>query len=67
MKGLSAEINKKLMSSGLDPADVERVIRTALAEDLHLGPDVTTLATIPEEMLGEANVVARAPGVIAGL
>jgi nicotinate-nucleotide pyrophosphorylase (carboxylating) len=67
MTGLSAEINKKLMSSGLDPADVERVVRTALAEDLNSGPDVTTLATIPAEMHGEANVVARAPGVIAGL
>jgi nicotinate-nucleotide pyrophosphorylase (carboxylating) len=67
MTGLSAEIRKKLMSSGLDPADVERVIRTALAEDLSSGADVTTLATIPAEMTGEANVVARAPGVIAGL
>src|SRR5215472_6946733 len=67
MTGLSAEINKKLMSSGLDPADVERVVRTALAEDLNSGPDVTTAATIPAEMNGEANVVARASGVIAGL
>jgi nicotinate-nucleotide pyrophosphorylase (carboxylating) len=64
---LSAQINKKLMSSGLDPADVARVVRTALAEDLHLGADVTTVATIPAAMTGEANVVARAPGVISGL
>ena len=67
MTGLSAEISKKLMSSGLDPAAVERVVRTALAEDLNSGADVTTVATIPAEMHGEANVVARAPGVVAGL
>lgn len=67
MTGLRAEVNERLMSSGLDPAEVERVVRTALAEDLHLGPDVTTLATIPEQMNGGAELVARAPGVIAGL
>ena len=65
MTRLSAGVSEKLMSSGLDPAEVERVVRTALAEDLHLGADVTTLATIPAGMKGEANVVARAPGVIA--
>jgi nicotinate-nucleotide pyrophosphorylase (carboxylating) len=67
MTGLSAGVSEKLMSSGLDPAEVERVVRTALAEDLHLGADVTTVATIPAEMTGEANVVARAAGVVAGL
>jgi nicotinate-nucleotide pyrophosphorylase (carboxylating) len=67
MTSLSAGVSEKLMSSGLDPAEVERVVRTALAEDLHLGADVTTVATIPERMNGEANVVVRAPGVIAGL
>lgn len=67
MTALPAWVSEKLMSSGLDPAEVERVVRTALAEDLHLGADVTTLATIPEGMRGEADVVARAPGVVAGL
>jgi nicotinate-nucleotide pyrophosphorylase (carboxylating) len=67
MTGLPAGVSAKLALQGLDPADVERVVRTALAEDLYLGADVTTLATIPAEMNGEADVVARAPGVIAGL
>jgi len=67
MTALSAGVSENLMSSGLYPADVERVVRTALAEDLQLGADVTTVATIPAEMTGEANVVARAPGVVAGL
>lgn len=67
MTGLSAGVSEKLMSSGLDPAEVERVVRTALAEDLSSGADVTTVATIPADMTGEANVVARAHGVVAGL
>lgn len=62
-----AELSERLAARGLDPAEVERVVGTALAEDLDSGPDVTTVSTIPAEMEGEANLVARAPGVISGL
>lgn len=55
------------VSAGLDPAEVERVVETALAEDLRLGADVTTLATVSAHMRGEAALVARASGVVAGL
>jgi nicotinate-nucleotide pyrophosphorylase (carboxylating) len=58
-----------LRELGLDPADVERVVRTALDEDLG-GPDgvdVTSTATIPAEATASADVVARADGVVAGL
>jgi nicotinate-nucleotide pyrophosphorylase (carboxylating) len=57
-----------LAKQGLDPAEVERVIRTALAEDL--GPrhrDVTSEATIPAEQIDVGDLVARADGVVAGL
>src|SRR5215472_13527758 len=67
MTGLSAGVSEKLMLLGLDPGEVERVVRAALAEDLSFGADVTTVATIPAGMNGEANVVARAGGVVAGL
>jgi nicotinate-nucleotide pyrophosphorylase (carboxylating) len=67
MKGLDPQLNEKLTLSGLDPAEVARVIETALAEDLNPGSDVTTLATIPPDMNGTADLVARAPGVVAGL
>jgi nicotinate-nucleotide pyrophosphorylase (carboxylating) len=50
----------------LDRAAVARIIETALAEDLGTG-DVTSLATIPAEQAGVADLVARAPGVVAGL
>ncbi|QGN58372.1 carboxylating nicotinate-nucleotide diphosphorylase [Nostocoides sp. HKS02] len=45
------------------------VVRTALDEDLGgpEGVDVTTMATIPPEQVSAAQVVARAPGVIAGI
>jgi len=57
-----------LCAAGLDPGWVSEVVERALAEDL--GPDwldVTTLATIPPEALGRAQVVARADGVVAGV
>jgi nicotinate-nucleotide pyrophosphorylase (carboxylating) len=58
-----------LVAVGLDPAYVEQVARTALAEDLG-GPDgvdVTSAATIPAGQTDTADLVARADGVVAGL
>jgi nicotinate-nucleotide pyrophosphorylase (carboxylating) len=57
-----------LRSVGLDPAAVERIVRTALDEDL--GPqrlDVTSVATIGADQTDTADLVARADGVVAGL
>ncbi|MFC0533484.1 carboxylating nicotinate-nucleotide diphosphorylase [Phytohabitans kaempferiae] len=57
-----------LRAAGLDPAEVTSIVRTALEEDL--GPsrlDVTSLATILEDQVDTAEVVARADGVVAGL
>ena len=54
--------------SGLDPAAVEAIVRTALAEDLGDPPlDVTSAATIGADQVDTAELVARAPGVVAGL
>ena len=60
MKEIPVGVGLKLESLGLDPAQVARVVRTALAEDLAAGPDVTTSATIPAGMTGTADLVARA-------
>jgi nicotinate-nucleotide pyrophosphorylase (carboxylating) len=57
----------RLRTAGLDPAEVERVIRAALEEDLRYGPDVTSAATAPVGTRATAEVVARKPGVLAGL
>src|SRR5437762_2065502 len=45
---------------------LDRAVREALAEDVGAG-DVTTLATVPPETHAEAQIVAKAAGVIAGL
>jgi nicotinate-nucleotide pyrophosphorylase (carboxylating) len=56
------------MTDGLDMAEVERVVYTALAEDLGDPPrDVTSESTIPADQSDTAELVARAPGVVAGL
>jgi nicotinate-nucleotide pyrophosphorylase (carboxylating) len=48
-------------------ADWEGLLRLAVAEDLGAAGDWTTQALVPEDALGRAAVVAREPGVIAGL
>jgi nicotinate-nucleotide pyrophosphorylase (carboxylating) len=56
-----------LVAAGIDPGEVERIVRTALEEDLRYGPDVTTAATVRPGAHATADVVAHAPGVVAGL
>ena len=64
---LRTETADVLRAGGLDPAMVEAVVRRALDEDLALGPDVTTLATVPDGVRATGEVVPRAPGVLAGV
>jgi nicotinate-nucleotide pyrophosphorylase (carboxylating) len=47
--------------------EARRVIARGLEEDLRYGPDVTTLATVPADATTTASMVAREPGVIAGV
>ncbi|MBM7414383.1 MULTISPECIES: carboxylating nicotinate-nucleotide diphosphorylase [Nocardiaceae] len=57
-------------AAALDPVDRDEillVVRRALDEDLRYGPDVTSLATVPEGARTRAAVVSRAHGVVAGL
>jgi nicotinate-nucleotide pyrophosphorylase (carboxylating) len=55
-------------TSDLDPAEVARIVRGALAEDLGVPPrDVTSAATIPADQVDAGELVARAPGTVAGL
>ncbi|OJW17093.1 MAG: nicotinate-nucleotide diphosphorylase (carboxylating) [Planctomycetales bacterium 71-10] len=48
-------------------ANARQLIRMALAEDLGDRGDLTTTAVIPASARGSARLVARAPGVLAGL
>ena len=60
------ELDEALVRAGLDPAAITDLIDRALAEDLDGGVDVTSVATVDESARGTLDLVARAPGVIAG-
>lgn len=47
--------------------NLEALLPMALAEDLDQVGDITTTATIPSQARGVAVIVARSPGVLAGL
>ncbi|HEY2136890.1 MAG TPA: carboxylating nicotinate-nucleotide diphosphorylase [Xanthobacteraceae bacterium] len=51
----------------LSPLAIDEAVTRALDEDLGRAGDVTSVATIPEGTRGRAVMVARKPGVIAGL
>lgn len=56
-----------LRDAGLDPSDVHDLVARALAEDLGQEGDLTSTATVPAELTGVGEFVARAAGVIAGV
>jgi nicotinate-nucleotide pyrophosphorylase (carboxylating) len=60
-------VTERLLVAGLDPGDTEWAVRTALDEDFRYGPDVTSAATAAPGVRAVAGVVARQPGVLAGL
>jgi nicotinate-nucleotide pyrophosphorylase (carboxylating) len=64
---ISADTRSRLIASGLDPDAVVTIARSAIAEDLNGGADVTSSATIDAEQRSLATFGARGPGVIAGL
>ncbi len=64
---LREPVRDALRAAGLDPGEVERLARAAIAEDLRCGPDLTTAAIIPAGTAAAADVVARGAGVVAGL
>jgi len=47
-------------------ADVDAIVRLALAEDVGRG-DITTEATVPPGALATAEILQKAPGVVCGL
>lgn len=51
----------------LPPFLVERAVAAALEEDLGAAGDITTDAIVPADAQGEAKIVARKAGVVAGL
>jgi nicotinate-nucleotide pyrophosphorylase (carboxylating) len=65
---MSPAVAEALRACGLDPAAVLRIVENAIEEDLGpAGLDVTSVATIPADQVDEADLVARASGIVAGL
>jgi nicotinate-nucleotide pyrophosphorylase (carboxylating) len=64
--GLRGATLAAVRAAGLDASEVARVVRAALDEDFRYGPDVTSMATVAGQTL-TAEVVAREPGVLAGV
>jgi nicotinate-nucleotide pyrophosphorylase (carboxylating) len=56
-----------LLLSESELAEARETIKRALDEDLRYGPDVTTLATVPDGAATTASLITREPGVIAGV
>ncbi|RNI20435.1 carboxylating nicotinate-nucleotide diphosphorylase [Flexivirga caeni] len=54
------------MTTRFSPS-LDRVVQTALAEDLGLGGDLTSRLTVPEDATGSAYIVSREPGVLSGV
>ena len=63
---LSEPTRQALAQAGLDAGGVEDVAARTLAEDLGGGVDVTSVATIPADLVGTAAFIPRAAGVVAG-
>lgn len=55
------------LADGLDRDEILTLVRVALDEDLRYGPDVTSVATVPDGAVAKASVVSRSAGVVAGI
>jgi len=64
---LSPETLAALAEADLDAAYVEALAVSAVEEDLAGGVDVTSVATVPADLLGTASFSARAAGTVAGI
>jgi len=64
---LSDATRRSLIDAGLDADAVADLVRSAVAEDLMGGIDVTATATIPADHRSTATFGARQQGVVAGL
>ena len=47
--------------------EIDRIVRTALAEDLGQAGDLTTATTVPSDIQGSAHLIARQDGVVSGV
>ncbi len=63
---LPSTLTTELRAAGLNPEDLYGAVARAISEDVP-GTDATSVATIPVDLIGTADLVARRPGTVAGL
>lgn len=66
----SSDVCQSILTRSKDPMlldDLRHLTRLAIREDLDRGMDLTTMAIVPGNVSGQAEVVARVSGVAAGL
>lgn len=66
----SSDVCQSILTRSRDPMlldDLRHLTRLAIREDLDRGMDLTTMAIVPGNVAGRAEVVARVSGVAAGL
>ncbi len=64
---VSPETLAALADADLDADYVTSVATAAIEEDLAGGVDVTSVATVPADLIGTAAFTARAAGIVAGI
>ncbi|HEU0285617.1 MAG TPA: nicotinate-nucleotide diphosphorylase (carboxylating), partial [Nocardioidaceae bacterium] len=62
-----SEVRERLAAAGLNPDEVEALVRAALAEDLRGGEDVTSVATMTDDAVTADLVVRASDGIVAGV
>src|SRR5262245_53216066 len=67
MAGRSGAMTAAARDLHLPASVVDKAVAEALAEDLGLGGDITTIATVPAGTRSSAVVAARKPGTVAGI
>ncbi len=66
--GLPDDLTDRILRAGLDPVELTGLVAASLEEDLGSAAiDVTTLATVDAGRRDVGDLVAREPGVVAGL
>lgn len=63
----TSDHSQALVAEGIEADYLRQLADGALAEDLAGGVDVTTIATVDPAHMSRLDLVARAPGVVAGL
>jgi nicotinate-nucleotide pyrophosphorylase (carboxylating) len=55
------------LPSELDSSELAELVREALAEDLGVAGDITTARIVGADRAGKAHLIAKSPGILAGV